>query len=84
MTLVELLHAHYDGHWPESAALMVQDMDGQVWPSEPGEAHYEGGYWSTEYVHDHDFYLTDVADDYATSVVRKDDFEAFGAKQDAA
>lgn len=82
MTLVELLHVHFSGIWPDGVVAVVQDADGRIWPSREGEPTCEDGYWSSNFMFGRQFSLGDIADDYATAVVREADFIAYVAKEE--
>ena len=67
------------GGWPEDAFLVVQDGDGEITFSRKGTPyfggevawhHREGGYWSSAA----SFFYTELAEDYTTSIVSKQDY----------
>lgn len=82
MKLVEIL-ARDLKEWPEGAEYIVQDHDGQCWPSSKLEGRppelVDNMHWSCWYVSVDDFYI-EVAEDFRTAVVTKEQWEEERAK----
>ena len=87
MTLLEILHDCWNGKWESNYDFVVQNEYGVVLSCSDDNLVYRGraGYWQNSrkdgHIHLVQHSPTIVADDFATKIVTKQEFEEYAMKQ---